>query len=329
MIKPPSIPEFERSLAEIDRMIEQLDAAAKERGDDEAARKAQDLRMRRNELLKSRFDQLSPWNEVELARHPKRPYSLDYVRILFDDFCELHGDRLAGDDQAIIGGPARFRGRPVMLILQQKGRDVKERSLRNFGYATPGGYRKALRLMKLAEKVGLPVLTLVDTPGADPKISSEETGISDAIARNLMEMSRLRTVILSAVIGEGGSGGAIGMAVADTVLILEHAIYSVIAPEGCAAIMAIFGRDPNRKAEAAEALKLTAGDALRLGVVDDIVAEPLGGAHENVEAAAQALGASLECNLSRLCDIDTEALVARRYAKFRQMGQYEVVGAEG
>ena len=306
-------------------MIEALDASAKERGNEEAAQKAQDLRMRRNELLKSRFEQLSPWNEVELARHPKRPYSLDYVRILFEDFTQLHGNRLSGDDQAIVGGPARFRGRPVMLVLQQKGRDVKERSARNFGYATPSGYRKALRLMQLAQKVGLPIIALVDTPGADPKISSEESGISDAIARNLMEMSRLRTVILSAVVGEGGSGGALGLALADTVLILEHAIYSVIAPEGCAAIMAIFGRDPNRKAEAAEALKLTAGNALRLGVVDEIVSEPLGGAHENVEAAAAALGASLECHLSRLCKIDTQTLVERRYTKFREMGQFEMV----
>jgi acetyl-CoA carboxylase carboxyl transferase subunit alpha len=244
--------------------------------------------------------------------------------VLFTDFFELHGDRLSGDDQAVVAGLARFNGRPVAIVAQQKGRDLKERQQRNFGYATPRGYRKALRVMKLAEKVGIPVITLVDTPGADPNVFSEELGISASIAMNLREMSVLKSPIVCAVIGEGGSGGALGLAVADRIMMMEHAIYSVIAPEGCAAIMDTFGRDPGRAPEAAAALRVTSKSAFDLNLIDTVVPEPIGGAHRDFETAAASLKQALEKALAEVTVLDTRALLRERHAKFRQMGQFRV-----
>ena len=260
---------------------------------------------------------LTPWQKVQLSRHPDRPYSMDYVERVFTDFQELHGDRLYGDDQAVVGGPARFEGNPVMVIGQQKGRDTEENLLRNFGCLHPEGYRKALRLMQMAEKFGMPIVTMVDTPGAYPGIAAETRHVAEAIAVNLREMSVLRTPIVTVVIGEGGSGGALGVAVADRVLIFEHAYYSVISPEGCAAIL---WKDRSHAEEAAGALRLGAADLLELGVVDEIVTEPTGGAHRDPESSAEALRQALDANLKKLAKSSLNKLVKDRYAKFRAMG---------
>jgi acetyl-CoA carboxylase carboxyl transferase subunit alpha len=313
---PVSITDFEKSLANLDKNIEALAAAV------EYEEQVEELRQTRQRLLQEIFSHLSAWDEVELARWADRPYSLDYIKSIFEDYTELHGDRLVGDDQAIIGGLARFEGRAVMIVAQQKGRDLKERQLRNFGYAKPQGYRKGLRLMKLAEKVGIPVITFIDTPGADVNVASEENNISEAIARNLLEMSVLETPIVSVIIGEGGSGGAIGLAVADRILMLEHAIYSVIAPEGCAVILDTFGRDVNRKAEAAASLKLTARGAKQLGVIDEILPEPIGAAHRDPETTAQTVKDGISRHLSALVDLPIEEVLSRRYHKFRSMGVF-------
>lgn len=262
---------------------------------------------------------LTPWQKVQLARHPQRPYALDYIEMLFEDFQELHGDRLFRDDQAVVGGPARFGGKPVMVIGQQKGRSTKENLRRNFGYPNPEGYRKALRLMKMAEKFKMPVVTLIDTPGAYPGIGAEERHVAEAIAVNIREMSNLRVPIIAAVIGEGGSGGALGIAVADRVLILQNAYYSVISPEGCAAIL---WKDRSHASRAAEALKITADKLLELGIVDAIVPEPLGGAHMDAQAAGEALGKALEENLAAIRKLTDKKMLAGRYDKFRQMGVF-------
>lgn len=316
-----SILDFEKQLAELDRLITEYQNA---KGVSEKERKANlaGLHSKRQELFGRMYEHLTPWDEVWLARHPQRPYSLDYIRILFEEFTELRGDRLAGDDQAIIGGPARFLGRSVMVVGQQKGRDLKERQNRNFGMPGAHGYRKALRLMKMAQKLRLPVVTFIDTPGADPNVSSEEHGISAAIAQNLMEMSVLRTPIVSIIIGEGGSGGALGIGVADRVVMLEHAIYSVIAPEGCAAILETFGRDPSRANEAAAAMKVTAASALELGLIDEVLPEPLGAAHRDPEATAATIGASLQKHLETLTALAPDKLVEERYQKLRAIGRY-------
>jgi acetyl-CoA carboxylase carboxyl transferase subunit alpha len=317
-----SITDFEKSLADLDKNIEALAAAG------QYDEQVDELRQTRQRLVLEIFAHLSPWDEVELARRPDRPYSLDYIKILFEEYTELHGDRLIGDDQAIIGGLARFEGRSVMVVAQQKGRDLKERQLRNFGYAKPQGYRKALRLMKLAEKVGIPVITFIDTPGADSNVGSEENNISEAIARNLMEMSVLETPIVSIIIGEGGSGGAIGLAVADRILMLEHSIYSVIAPEGCAAILDTFGRDPNRRAEAAASLKLTSRGALDFGLIDEVLPEPIGAAHRDPETTAQTVKDALSRHINALIDLPVDEVLARRYNKFRSMGVFEYAAAD-
>jgi acetyl-CoA carboxylase carboxyl transferase subunit alpha len=316
-----SILDFEKQLADLDKLITDYQNA---KGVSEKERKANlaGLHSKRQELLGRMYEHLTPWDEVWLARHPQRPYSLDYIRILFEEFTELRGDRLAGDDQAIIGGPARFMGRSIMVVGQQKGRDLKDRQNRNFGMPRAEGYRKALRLMKMAEKLGLPVVTLIDTPGADPNVSSEEHGISAAIAENLMQMSVLRTPIVSVIIGEGGSGGALGIGVADRVLMLEHAIYSVIAPEGCAAILETFGRDPTRGNEAAEAMRVTAASALELGLIDEVLPEPLGAAHRDLDTTAAAIGAALTKHLDLLIGLAPEDLVEERYQKLRAYGRY-------
>ncbi len=262
----------------------------------------------------------SAWQRTLLARHEQRPYSLDYIERLFKNFCEIHGDRRFSDDPAIVAGMADYHGHKVMVIGQQKGRDLKQRQYRNFGCAQPEGYRKALRLMKLAEKFRRPILTFVDTPGAYPSIGAEERGQAEAIAYNLREMAKLTVPVVVTVIGEGGSGGALGIAVGNHVLMLENAIYSVISPEGCSAIL---WKDQEHVEAMANSLRITASDLLALGVIDEIVAEPAGGAHLNHDAAAQLLDACLKPALERLVGISGEGLREARYRKFRRMGAVE------
>ncbi|MGE9292369.1 acetyl-CoA carboxylase carboxyltransferase subunit alpha [Ruficoccus sp. ZRK36] len=264
--------------------------------------------------------ELTPWQKVQLARHPQRPYSLDYIGLLFEDFQELHGDRQFRDDRAIVGGTATFEGRPVMVIGQQKGRTTKENLARNFGCPNPEGYRKALRLMKMAEKFGMPVFCLIDTPGAYPGVGAEERHVAEAIAVNIREMSNLRVPIIATVIGEGGSGGALGIAVADRVLILQNAYYSVISPEGCAAIL---WKDRSHSARAAEALKITADKLLELGIVDEIVEEPLGGAHTDPASAGESLRAVLARQLEEVSGLSMDKMLDGRYGKFRKMGVFQ------
>ena len=265
------------------------------------------------------FANLTPWQRVQLARHPRRPYTLDYLRATFTGFQELHGDRLFSDDRAVVGGFAQLDGRRVMVIGTQKGRDTKENILRNFGSAHPEGYRKALRLMKLAAKFNLPVVTIIDTAGAYPGIGAEERHIAEAIAVNLREMMLLEVPVVACVIGEGGSGGALGIGVADRVLILENAYYSVISPEGCAAIL---WKDRAAAPKAAEALKITAGHLRDLGLVDEVVPEPLGGAHQDIEGTAAALKSRLASHLSELAALSVEDRLRLRYAKFRAYGHF-------
>lgn len=270
---------------------------------------------------------LTAWQRVQLARHPQRPYTLDYVGAIFDEHMELHGDRLFADDAALVAGPARLDGRPVMVLGHQKGRDAKENAVRRFGMPKPEGYRKALRLMKQAEKFGLPIITMVDTPGADPTLPSEERGQALAIATNLLEMARLRTPVISVIIGEGGSGGALAIAMADRVLMLENAVYSVVSPEGCASIL---WNDAGLVAEAATAMKITAEDVWRFGIADQIVPEPAGGAHTDPVGAAAALGAALRATLSELDRsygygeaLDADRLLHDRFAKYRRIGVFD------
>jgi acetyl-CoA carboxylase carboxyl transferase subunit alpha len=271
------------------------------------------------ETRKQIYSNLTAWQRVQLARHPKRPYTLDYLARTFSEFTELHGDRFFGEDRAMVGGFARLSEQKVMVIGTQKGRDTKENIRRNFGSAHPEGYRKALRLMRLADKFGLPIITLIDTAGAYPGIGAEERHIAEAIAVNLREMMLLSVPIVAVVIGEGGSGGALGIGVADRVLILENAYYSVISPEGCAAIL---WKERAAAPKAAEALKITAKDLLELRLVDEFIPEPLGGAHNDVEATAQILGKHLLSNLQRLHKLSVSERLRQRYAKFRAYGHY-------
>ena len=264
------------------------------------------------------------WDRVQIARHPKRPHSLDYIQALFTGFEELHGDRFFGDDQSILGGMAFFDAKPVMIISQQKGRDTKEKLLRNFGMPKPEGYRKALRLMQLAAKFHRPIITFIDTPGAYPGIDAEERGQAEAIAYTLREMSRLRSAVVSVVIGEGGSGGALGIGVANRVYMLENAYYSVISPESCAAIIY---RDSGKAPEAAAALRMTAADLLSMQVIDGIVPEPPGGAHLQHEAVMIAMRETLTKALAELAPLTPEELIEQRYAKFRGMGNFFVESA--
>jgi acetyl-CoA carboxylase carboxyl transferase subunit alpha len=310
--------EFEKPIREIEEQIASLRASSEGAGMDVS----KELASLEDKLEKTRRDvygNLTPWQRVQLARHPRRPYSLDYIQLLFEDFQELHGDRLFMDDESTVGGTAMFEGNPVVVIGQQKGRDTKENLRRNFGCPNPEGYRKALRLMRLAERFGIPVVTLVDTPGAFPGIGSEERHVAEAIAVNLREMSQLRVPIVTFVIGEGGSGGALGIAVSDRVYILENAYYSVISPEGCAAILF---KDRAHAPKAAEALKLDAPNLVKLGVVDGIVKEPLGGAQENPAITASAMRKTLREALGDLGKLKTDKLLAGRYAKFRGMGVF-------
>jgi acetyl-CoA carboxylase carboxyl transferase subunit alpha len=259
------------------------------------------------------------WVRVQLARHPKRPHSLDYIGRLFTDFQEVHGDRLYGDDPAIVGGMGIFEGRSVMVVAEQKGRDTKQKVYRNFGMPKPEGYRKALRIMQMAAKFGIPVVTFLDTPGAYPGIDAEERGQAEAIARNLREMARLAVPVVAVCIGEGGSGGALALGVGNTVLMLQNAVYSVISPESCAAIIY---RDSGKAEQAAAALRMTAEDLTELGLIDGIVPEPAGGAQEDPAAAAEFLRAALIESLGQLASLSGEQLVAHRYAKFRKMGNF-------
>jgi acetyl-CoA carboxylase carboxyl transferase subunit alpha len=311
--------EFERPILELEVKIQELKQFAEAEKVDVSAEIAR-LERKVARLQEEVFANLTPWQRTQIARHPNRPYTMDYIRLMLADFVELHGDRVFSDDKAIVGGFARLEGMPLIVIGHQKGRDTKEKLARNFAMANPEGYRKALRLMKLAEKFDKPVLTLVDTPGAYPGIGAEERGQAEAIARNLREMSELRVPIVVVITGEGGSGGALGIAVGDTVLMLEYAIYSVISPEGCASIL---WRDPAKAPEAAAAMGITAQTLMRLDVIDGIVPEPTGGAHRNHQEMATTLKGSLLKAFDRLRQLPLDALLDQRYQKFRRMGVFE------
>nr|WP_221277182.1 acetyl-CoA carboxylase carboxyltransferase subunit alpha [Deinobacterium chartae] len=308
-----------QAVSDLERHLENLERTSRESGLD-VSQEVASLRRRLETLRRQQDDELSRWERVQLARNPERPTALDYVERIFEDFVELHGDRAFGDDQALIGGPARFGGRSVMLLLQQRGRDTKAKIRRNFGMAHPEGYRKAIRLMDLADKFGLPVVALIDTMGAYPGLAAEERGQAWAIAESIRRMLNLRVPALSVVIGEGGSGGALAIGAANRVLILQNAWYSVISPESCAAIL---WRDAKEAPKAAEALQLTAPDLLRLGIVEDIVPEPAGGAHRDPQLAAENLRASLEEHLGELEALDGEALLRQRAERFRRLGVFE------
>jgi acetyl-CoA carboxylase carboxyl transferase subunit alpha len=308
---------FDAELVEIRRRIEELE------GYPAGSSQEKELERLRVSLKKSTaevYGNLSRWQKTLVARHQDRPYTLDYVERLMSDWVEVHGDRAFSDDPAIVAGFATFRGRDVAVIGHEKGRDTKERIYRNFGQPRPDGYRKALRIMHLAERFGLPVLTFIDTAGAYPGLDAEERGQAEAIARNLLEMSMLRVPIIVTITGEGGSGGALALGIGDRVYILEYATYSVISPEGCAAIL---WKDQERKAEAAEAMRLTAPDLLALGVVDEIIPEPPGGAHTDPAVACQRVGDTIERALNDLSRLSPTELIARRYDKFRALGVYD------
>src|SRR4051812_14555962 len=307
----------ERELENIEKHIGQLEAAA---GDNQEARqRLAALHTQVAHLRKQIHSQYEAWQKTELARHPQRPYTLDYIERIFSDWSEIHGDRSYADDPAIICGMAHFHGNEVMLIGHQKARDTKQKVYRNFGMPNPEGYRKALRAMKMAEKFKRPVFTFVDTPGAYPGLGAEERGQAEAIARNLREMARLRVPIITTITGEGGSGGALAIAVADRVLMMQNSIYSVISPEGCASIM---WRDPTKKDLAAEAMCITADDLASLGCIDGIVPEPEGGAHTDHDRAAQLLDTELQKQLAQLHNVPPAKLVDQRYEKFRKMAQF-------
>ena len=309
---------FEKPVLELEQRIQELKTRAAESGLEVGAELAE-LERKAVGLRREIYAGLTPFQRVQLAKHPRRPFSLDYIQACFTDWTELSGDRHFADDPAMVTGLALLEGRPVMIVGQQKGRDTKENLHRRFGMSNPEGYRKALRLMKLAERFWVPVVTLVDTPGAFPGLGAEERGQAEAIAVNLREMARLRVPIVTVVIGEGGSGGALGIAVANVVLMFENSIYSVISPEGCAAIL---WRDRARAPDAAEALKLTATDLMRLEVVEAVLPEPLGGAHRDPAAAAATLKAALIAQLDALAALSPDELVEQRLSRFRRMGVY-------
>ena len=311
-------PEQAMDLSQLEKPVLELEAQIRALEMDPSQAKERDKLQKKLDKLKADlFTHLTDWQRAQLARHPKRPYTLDYLERICERFDELHGDRRFGDDAAIVAGLGWIEGNPVMVIGQQKGRDTKQKIIRNFGMPKPEGYRKALRLMKLAEKFKRPVLCLIDTPGAYPGVDAEERGQAEAIARNLLEMAKLRVPVVAVVIGEGGSGGALALGVADRVLMMENAIYSVISPEGCASIL---WKDAAQAPKAAAALKLTAPHLLELGVIDGIVKEPLGGAHSDFDASAAALKDAIIEAFSELADLPEEALVEARYQKFARMG---------
>jgi acetyl-CoA carboxylase carboxyl transferase subunit alpha len=317
-----SIMEFEKPIVELERQIDELRRTAEKRQlsmEDEIV----PLERKLDELRRTVYTSLTPLQRVQVARNAKRPFTLDYLQLAFTDFIELHGDRLYRDDAAIVGGWARLDGETVLVIGHQRGRDTKEYLKRNFGMPHPEGYRKALRLMKLGEKYHIPIITLIDTPGAWAGLGAEERGQSEAIARNLFEMSRLEVPVIATVIGEGGSGGALALGVADRVLMLENAVYSVITVEGCAAILWKDGKSNEMKERAAKALRITAPELMELGVIDEIVPEPVGGAHVNHEASAKSLQEALVRNLEELRRYRPEKLVRRRREKFLSMGEFK------
>ncbi|MDH3986033.1 MAG: acetyl-CoA carboxylase carboxyl transferase subunit alpha [Gammaproteobacteria bacterium] len=310
--------EFEQPIAELEAKIDELKYVSDD-ADINISDEVKKLKEKNRALTESIFSNLTPWQVSQLARHPQRPYTLDYIIRIFTDFEELHGDRHYADDHAIIGGIARLDGQPVMVIGQQKGRDTKEKLRRNFGMPRPEGYRKALRLMEMAERFGMPILTFIDTPGAYPGIGAEERGQSEAIARNLMVMSGLKTPIVCTVIGEGGSGGALAIGVGDQTLMLQYGTYSVISPEGCASIL---WKSAEKASEAADALGITSGKLRDLGMVDKIVAEPLGGAHRDVDAVAANVKQALQETLADLQKKSLEDLLTDRYRRLQAYGQF-------
>jgi acetyl-CoA carboxylase carboxyl transferase subunit alpha len=304
---------------EIERLEKDVEELRRLAGSDDSEEEVERLKQQVLELRREFYAHLGPWQRAQIARHPQRPYTLDWISLLITDFVEIHGDRSFGDDKAIIAGLGKFRDRAVAVIGHQKGRDTKQRVIRNFGQPKPEGYRKALRVMQLAAKFGRPILTFIDTPGAYPGIDAEERGQGEAIARNLREMARLPVPIIVTVTGEGGSGGALAVAVGDRVNILENAFYSVISPEGCASIV---WRDSAKAETAAIAMKIMANDLKELGIIDDIIPEPDGGAHSDHEAAAKLFGEVLDQQLLVLVNQSPKELIASRYDKFRRMGQF-------
>ncbi len=310
--------DFEKPLMEIEEKIQKLRSYT---GKSPTAlmEEIKKLEQKALEVQNDIYVKLTPWQKNQIARHPKRPHLSDYIPLLFENFIELHGDRLYADDHSIIGGLAWFGGRHVIIIGHAKGRSMKEKVERNFGMPHPEGYRKALRLMQMAEKFEKPIFTFIDTPGAYPGLEAESRGVSEAIARNLMVMSRLRVPIVTTVIGEGGSGGALALAVSDRVLMLEHSVYSVISPEGCAAIL---WKESTKAEYAAESLRITAKDLMELGMIDNIIGEPTGGAHRNPEQTSQSISETLKTHLNTLENIPIELLLQERYEKFKKMGVF-------
>ena len=315
----PDLLEFEEPIG---ALLKEIEALAALEASDERDREIARLENRVDTMRTDLYRNLTPWQRVLVARHPSRPTTLDYVERLFTDFVELHGDRRFADDHAIVTGTAVYRDQPILVVGHQKGSDTKQKIFRNFGYARPDGYRKAMRTMKLAEKFKRPIVCFVDTPAAYPGIESEERGVAEAIALNLREMAMLEVPVIVIVHGEGGSGGALGIAVGDRILMHEFAIYSVIPPEGCAAIL---WRDANKKVEASDALKLTAPDLLRLGIIDEIVEEPNGGAHSDPARAASLLDVALDRALTEIGAMEVQARLEARYQKFRKMGSVGIV----
>lgn len=320
----PNFLEFEQPIAELEAKIEELRLVGSG-ADVNISEEIRKLEEKSTTLTESIFRNLTAWQIAQLARHPRRPYTLDYIKRIFTDFDELHGDRAFADDPAIVGGVARLDDQPVMIIGHQKGREVKEKVRRNFGMPKPEGYRKALRLMEMAERFRMPVLTFIDTPGAFPGIDAEERGQSEAIARNLRVMSQLRTPIIATVIGEGGSGGALAIGVCDHLQMLEYGTYSVISPEGCASIL---WRSADKAPEAAEAMGLTARRLNELGIVDEVIDEPLGGAHRHYDRTAEAIRQSLIARLAGLRELDADALTERRYERLLSYGNVTDPGTE-
>mgnify|MGYP000031044533 CR=1 FL=1 len=311
--------EFEKPAADLERELDKLRTKSASQNCDMSA-EISSMEAKLAETRAEIYKNLSPWQRVQIARHTNRPFMLDYVSLAFTDFSELHGDRHIGDDASMPGGFARIGGRRVVVIGHQKGRDTKENLKRNFGSAHPEGYRKALRLMKIAEKFGLPIITMIDTPGAFPGIGAEERNIAEAIAFNLREMMLLKVPVIAVVLGEGGSGGALGIGVADRVIMMENAYYSVISPEGCAAIL---WKHRKHAPEAAEAMKLVAPDLMELGLIDDVIDEPTGGAHHDHQATADAFRDVVLAHIERLSALPTEQLLNERYAKFRNFGAWQ------
>jgi acetyl-CoA carboxylase carboxyl transferase subunit alpha len=318
---PPEYLEFEKPIADLEKKIEELTLFTSN-GNIDLEEEILKLHKKADQLRAEIYSRLSPWQKAQISRHPNRPYTLDYIEAMLTDFTEMHGDRGFADDAAIVGGMARLNGMPVVVIGHQKGRTTKEKIIRNFGMPNPEGYRKALRLMEFAEKFRKPLITFIDTPGAYPGIGAEERGQGESIARSLHVMSRLKIPIVATVIGEGGSGGALALGVADRVLMLEHATYSVISPEGCAAILWNNGA---KASEAAELLKITAQDLFQMKVIDEMVEEPIGGAHRDPRRVAELLQEAIIRNLSEIRNLPSDELIRLRYDKFRNLGMFDQI----